>query len=73
MESQINADPWRIHFRILNNLLTKNYSLKKGFVVQVFVQQKDKDSGLSAIYGNADPDPGEPNQCVSSSVSGTIY
>ncbi len=59
----------RIWFRIRNNLLTEKYLLIKGFVVQVFVQQKDKDSGLSAIYGNVDPDPGEPNQCGSSSVS----
>jgi hypothetical protein len=44
----------RIQFCIWNNLLTTKYILKKGFVVQVFVQQ-DKDSGLSAIYGNADP------------------
>jgi hypothetical protein len=44
---------------------------QKIFVVQVFVLQNDKDSGLSAIYGNADPDPGEPNQCGSSSASVT--
>jgi hypothetical protein len=62
----------RIQFRILNNLLTQKYILKKVFA-HVFVQQKDQDSGLSAIYGNADPDPGEPNQCGYSSVSGTIY
>jgi hypothetical protein len=64
-ESQISADPVLYPEQSINQ---KMYFEKSLFYAGICASE-----GQGLRSGNAGPDPGEPNQCGSSSVSGTIY